>query len=414
MGCFVAQIGARWYYLVPRILAAHRLLSGFATDFWCGQWIGVVVDTLAKFRMLPSVLRRAGSRRDALVPNSLVYDFPWFAWRYAQVKRRARTQGDLYAAYCWGGENFCRLASRVVPRQSRAVYAFTSAAQELFEMARDHHIPCILDHASGFITVESAFYQQQWVRYPHWGSPRERTAGMDQYAERQRRELALADIVLVPSTFARDCLLRAGADSSKIVVLPLGLPLGGRERIIREQSTGPLKVLFVGRQALLKGVPDLVAALRLMSTDRLVAKVVGVGEVPGEAKSTLPKNIEFVGEVSRTDVKWYYRWADVLVFPTVSDTFGFVILEALASGLAVIASTHSAAPDIIRPGQEGFVLPPMRPDLIAECLDRLCTDRKLLLDMQRAALARFEDYTELEYAGRLLQVLRETVPGLEG
>ena len=130
-GIFVAQIGARWNYLVPRILAEGGVLSRFVTDFWCPRWVSWVLNGLNTVRWIPCRLKAVGARRDPLIPDELVSDFPWFAFKYLRRKRAARARGDIYGAYVWGGRTFCQLAARAIPRTAAAVYAFTSAGLEL-------------------------------------------------------------------------------------------------------------------------------------------------------------------------------------------------------------------------------------------------------------------------------------------
>lgn len=68
------------------------------------------------------------------------------------------------------------------------------------------------------------------------------------------------------------------------------------------------------------------------------------------------------GNVSQKDLLRYYRIADLLFFPTLSDTFGFVVLEALMSGLPVLCSVYAGAVDLIRDGENGTRFDPLHFD----------------------------------------------------
>src|SRR3989304_5578065 len=67
--------------------------------------------------------------------------------------------------------------------------------------------------------------------------------------------------------------------------------------------------------------------------------------------------VRFAGEVPPGEMPAYYRSADVVILPSINDAFGLVILEAMASGLPVIATDHSAASDAIEDKIHGFVGP---------------------------------------------------------
>ena len=98
-----------------------------------------------------------------------------------------------------------------------------------------------------------------------------------------------------------------------------------------------------------------------------------------------------------------YRLADVLVFPTLNDAFGLVLLEAMASGLAVIATDRSGAPHLIREGQEGHLVPIRDAAAIAHHLDHLRRHRDEARAMGRRGRARvLAGFTWAHYAERLL------------
>jgi hypothetical protein len=66
--------------------------------------------------------------------------------------------------------------------------------------------------------------------------------------------------------------------------------------------------------------------------------------------------------------------AHVFVFPSIVEGFGMVITEALAAGLPVITTPHTAGPDILTEGHDGFIVPIRDPDAIAERITRLADD----------------------------------------
>jgi glycosyltransferase involved in cell wall biosynthesis len=77
--------------------------------------------------------------------------------------------------------------------------------------------------------------------------------------------------------------------------------------------------------------------------------------------------------------------SDVLVLPSLGEGFGLVVTEALACGLPVIVTPNVGASDLVCEGQEGFVVPVSSAEAIADRLNRLNWDRKLLTRMSRNA-----------------------------
>jgi phosphatidylinositol alpha 1,6-mannosyltransferase len=111
-----------------------------------------------------------------------------------------------------------------------------------------------------------------------------------------------------------------------------------RERLGAKGET-PL-VLYVGRLAREKGIHVLLDAMRLVKADRgnqIAFALVGDGPAEAECRATAPAGTVFTGKLTGRDLSEAYAAADVFAFPSITETFGNVVLEAMGSGLAVIA-----------------------------------------------------------------------------
>jgi len=133
-------------------------------------------------------------------------------------------------------------------------------------------------------------------------------------------------------------------------------------------GAGPedLVVLSVGRMAPEKNLPQVLEAFAAIRTVRPEAKLVFVGD--GPARQPLQNRHGehvFAGMRRGEDLAAHYASGDLFLFPSVTETFGNVTLEALASGLAVVAYDYAAAAELVRPGENGLLAPPG--DLPAFC-----------------------------------------------
>jgi alpha-maltose-1-phosphate synthase len=99
----------------------------------------------------------------------------------------------------------------------------------------------------------------------------------------------------------------------------------------------------------------------------------------------------------------------VLVLPSLFEGFGLVILEAMAQGTPVIATEHTAGPDIIKDGVDGFVVPLRSAETIAEKLDLLARDREGLIAMKSAAQRRAGSFQWESYRDGIVRVAREVM-----
>jgi len=125
------------------------------------------------------------------------------------------------------------------------------------------------------------------------------------------------------------------------------------------QGDSPV-MLYVGRIAVEKNLQLVIktyqAAKQLLPGLRLV--MVGDGPMRAELEQAQDKGIIFAGFRTGEDLARHYASADVFVFASKTETFGNVTLEAMASGLAVVAFDHAAAGDIIRNGVNGMLADP--------------------------------------------------------
>ncbi|MBU1690539.1 MAG: glycosyltransferase family 1 protein [Gammaproteobacteria bacterium] len=121
-------------------------------------------------------------------------------------------------------------------------------------------------------------------------------------------------------------------------------------------SRNGLVVVHVGRLAAEKNLEAVVDAFDAMSARHPRAKLVWVGDGPQRSVLQVrnPGHI-FAGMQTGTDLAAHYASADVFLFPSLTETFGNVTLEAMASGLAVVAYNYAAAAEHIHHGENGLV-----------------------------------------------------------
>lgn len=209
-------------------------------------------------------------------------------------------------------------------------------------------------------------------------------------------ETRMASRFLVASSFTRETLIENGASPEAITVHPYGVDC--TRFFPGVTSTGSrhpekLRLLFVGRINQRKGIKYLLEALRLLGNRNVHLTVCGRVVDGLELFRPFADQVEVRPSVSEEELRAAYQAADLFVFPSVAEGFGQVLLESLASGLPILSTTRTAAPDLIEDGREGFIVAPRRPDLLAERIDWAFYHRTELREMRTAARLRAETFT---------------------
>jgi glycosyltransferase involved in cell wall biosynthesis len=146
-------------------------------------------------------------------------------------------------------------------------------------------------------------------------------------------------------------------------------------------------VLFVGRLSASKGIYDLFDAIPRVLERHPDTKfvLVGVAEraalepvirAEAERRGIAPR-ITFLGSLEGREKAAAFVTSKLIVVPSWSEAFPLVIPEAMAAGLPVIATTVGAIPDFVKDGEDGFLIAPKNPRMLAESICRLLDDEGL-------------------------------------
>jgi len=167
-----------------------------------------------------------------------------------------------------------------------------------------------------------------------------------------------------------------GADPDRTLVVGSGsnVDFGSAwfERADRPSSQ-EVRILFVGKDWVRKGGPDLLEAFGRVHAAHPETRLVVVGPT-----DLLPApGLEALGHRTLEELREIYRDADVFCLPTRLEPFGVVILEAMHAGLRVIATRIGAMPDLVEEGRSVHLVPPGDPDALEQALLRLVEDAEL-------------------------------------
>ncbi len=208
---------------------------------------------------------------------------------------------------------------------------------------------------------------------------------------------AQLDTLYVNSEHYRECWVERGIAPEKIKILPRGLDTGlfhpekrqadfWKKRGLLEGEVG---AIYVGRVSREKNLDLFAAACRrlLAAGVKVRPLIVGDGPYAEMMKELLPEGI-YTGSLHGEELASAYASADLFVFPSTTDTFGNVVIEAQASGLPVIVSDVGGPRDLVEDGTDGRITKGLDLDALTAAIRQLVEDAPLRQRMGVASRAR--------------------------
>jgi phosphatidylinositol alpha-mannosyltransferase len=185
-------------------------------------------------------------------------------------------------------------------------------------------------------------------------------------------------------------------------VIPNGVDVDRFRRAVpvARWQDGRRNVLFVGRFEPRKGVLEMLKAYRILRKTGCDCRLLLVGGGPQEREARRYvltrrlRDVEFLGRVSDDEKAQLFRTADVYVSPaTGRESFGIVLLEAMAAGAPIVASDIHGYKGVVRRDREALLVPPRVPREIAVAAGRLLRDRDLAARISEAGLQRADEFS---------------------
>jgi glycosyltransferase involved in cell wall biosynthesis len=312
------------------------------------------------------------------------------------------------------------------------VYAYEDVALETFRAAQERGMHRVYDLPIGYWRAAQRIFSEEAEFQPEWASTLTGTKDSREKLDRKDEELWLAERIVVASTFTKKTLtetpggpclnplpvgeegppspsyaLASAKRQAKIDVIPYGAPLAVAPGI--RKPNGVLKILFAGSLGQRKGISYLLEAVGLLKGSvelTLLGRKAAHDCRPLEAAT---RRHRWIPTLNHAGVLREMHEHDLLVFPSLFEGFGLVVLEAMAQGTPVITTEHTCGPDIIENDVDGFIVSIRSPEAIAEKIDLLNSDRERLMSMKQAARCKAEACPWKIYQERLVKMAREVV-----
>ena len=230
-----------------------------------------------------------------------------------------------------------------------------------------------------------------------------------------RLSLIKSDRIIAATRLEADFLVKvAGANPNKVMVIPEGVDLD-----LFKPRTNRLEpenvILFVGRIAPEKGLVYLIKAMPRVVDVFPSVSVLVVGEDQGIQKDLIKlaeklkvgKTVHFLGARFGDELASIYRKARIFVLPSLYETFGLAVLEAMATGLPVVATKVGGIPELVEDGRNGILVSPRDHSALAEGIIELLSDSRLSLRIGKRNVAQTKRYSWWSVAEKVESVYKD-------
>lgn len=378
----------------------HTTIAAFSSNFWY---------KIGRIKGLQDFRRR--SYVSELEPFTILHPLRELGRMIANKLKFKRLIRPEKGVFCVDSvyQNMDKQISKKLEKAKKngmtAVYCYEDGALETFTIAKKLGLICIYDLPIAYHVLLQELLLQESMRKPLWaftlgGGIKDSPVKL----ERKKRELELADTIVVASDFVRQSL-PDWAQHKKIIQSPFGTPFSPSSFVLKDKSENDkLRVLFVGSMTQRKGLSDLFDAIKLLDATKVELVVLGSLAAP---LSFYTNQVDFTYKPTRSHDKVLelMRSCDVFCLPSIVEGRALVIQEAMSQGLPIIITPNTGAEDLIIPDETGFLVPIRDPEAIAKKINWFINNRPKIMQMGLKAKQLADTYTWDAYANKICDEL---------
>jgi glycosyltransferase involved in cell wall biosynthesis len=394
-----AFAGRRDSYQVPLALYEAGLLDKFIADAY------MPLHLTEGISFSPNLHQKMLRRRCQALPDKYVKS----KWHLAALELAGRCCA-VPAKRRWAmvDRGLSRAAASHAAKTKSHLLLYEPYAWEAFTACYSHKPLRVLFHFHPHPLLENEILSSDSVKYPpSTGKWMSFDGGLSQQTHSQEC-WQHADLILCASSFTRHSLIHAGANPAKCSVIPYGIEVP-TDYIPDRPGNSDFQILFVGTGLQRKGLHHLLTAWKLAALPQTAGLTMVCREIDPQMWALIKEagtNVKLLKGVTSLQLKRLYQKSHLLVVPSLVEGFGFVFLEAMASGCPVLGTKSTCLPDLGGESDGVFLVGAGNPTELAQRLKRLFVDSPQLLDVRRNAMQCARRFTWQRFRHQLIENLK--------
>jgi glycosyltransferase involved in cell wall biosynthesis len=384
----------------PIRMHTHKLCAGLAKadrlqQFYTSLWYKPDSFVTKLFCSLPVLGKTVKNillkRYDCEVPAEKVKTYPYYEIE-RQIKRRLSFCKLDELSNLYENRKHDYWVSKQLQNSKYDIFiGYETASLQSFKTAKKQKKITILD----LTQVHWKYIGYLRDKYPIFKSMQ-----VDDVFEKvsavKKEELKYVDYILALSTFARDTLINNGIDKKKIRVVNLGFNAAKFtcKEIYNTDIQKSLKLIFAGTITRRKGIHLVLEAVKQLGNVEL--NIVGPMAGGKEFMDKYKGHYTYFPFLHHDELAKKFRKADLFVFPSYLDSWGMVVLEAMACGIPVIITENTGSKDVVRQGG-GKIIPVDNLEALKSAIQYYNENRSKLEEDGRKACEVVQNYTWEHY-----------------
>ena len=219
-----------------------------------------------------------------------------------------------------------------------------------------------------------------------------------------------ADYIIVASEFSKRSYVSVGVSPDKIFVCPYAIDIAKFEyKKVRNRKNKEIVFTFLGGTKQSKGLSYMLDAFQKLPRGKARLNIVGFDNLSLDLKNKYTNEIHYLGLKLHSEIPEILQNSDVVLFPSLSDGFGFAAAEGMATGCPVIASDNSGICDLITDEVNGFIVKTQSTDELYNKMMWFIDNQDKIFDMGLAARKSIESLTKEKYNDNINYILSKII-----
>lgn len=361
---------------------------------------------------------RANARKsNCLNENKVKMFYPFLGLIRIFLAHYDKKQYYFQKATCLLGNIFGKkVAKYAIKNDIDVIISFDTFSKASFEYLDNHSrkkIVKIMDASAANLAYQKKIFEEDMKKTPNFAEKLKEEIAFTLDSNRQNyyiEEAQRADYIIAASTFSKRSYVSVGVPEDAIFVCPYGIECS-EYMYEKKKNRNLLTFTFMGGTRQAKGLSYVLEAFSNLNSINSNTKlnIVGKDNLSNDIKEKYSENIDYMGQQLHSRIPEILMQTDIVLFPSLSDGFGFAAAEGMAAGCPVIASENSGIADLIINQVNGFVIPVHSSKALYDKMLWFINHKDKLGEMSESACSLIKQMTWEKYDKSISDVLEKVI-----